>query len=353
MNTESLSKKTVKVISQKIEMDWFHPYKNSSTSKSIGSGFFINDKGYILTCSHVVQNAKSIFIEIPNLGDEKIEVKLVNLCPDLDLALLKTVSYKNTDFYNLHNNEYIYSIKPGCDVYAIGFPLGQDNLKYTKGIISGRQHALIQTDTPINPGNSGGPLLLDGKVIGINTSGIMLANNIGYATPISYFYLIKDLLFKKKTEIIKRPFLGLSIQNSNQSLIDISQSHCKSGVYVKHVFKKSPIESSGIKKGDILCKINDIEIDNFGLFNKEWFNEKMRFEDILKTIKNNDFIDIEYSRKAKKYKKKFKYSNFDLIINTKVPLYEKTEIDYEVFSGMIIMNLTNNHLQKIMDKIYY
>ena len=52
------------------------------------------------------------------------------------------------------------------------FPLGQENLKYTKGIISGRQKSSIQTDTPINPGNSGGPLLLDGKVIGINSSHI-------------------------------------------------------------------------------------------------------------------------------------------------------------------------------------
>ena len=70
-------------------------------------------------------------------------------------------------------------IKPGGDVYAIGFPLGQDNIKYTKGIIS-RQHTLIQTDTSINPGNSGGPLLLDGKVIGINTSGVVFANLLIY-----------------------------------------------------------------------------------------------------------------------------------------------------------------------------
>ena len=74
METNTLALKTVKVISQKIIPDWIHPYKNAKTSKSIGSGFFIDNEGHILTCSHVVDDAMKIFIEIPNHGDEKIEV---------------------------------------------------------------------------------------------------------------------------------------------------------------------------------------------------------------------------------------------------------------------------------------
>ena len=74
MNTSQFAKKTVKVISQKIELDWIHPYKNKDTKKSIGSGFFIDKKGHILTCSHVIQNSKKIYIEIPHEGDRKIEV---------------------------------------------------------------------------------------------------------------------------------------------------------------------------------------------------------------------------------------------------------------------------------------
>tara|TARA_A100001015_G_scaffold310569_1_gene412234 strand:+ start:38 stop:523 length:486 start_codon:yes stop_codon:yes gene_type:complete len=161
MNTSTLSKKTVKVISQRIEIDWIHPYKNSNTKSSIGSGFFIDNKGHIITCSHVIENSKKVFIEIPFEGDEKKEVRVIGLCPDLDIALLKTIDYVNEEYYELHSREEIYTIKPGSEVYAIGFPLGQDNLKFTKGIISGRQKSLIQTDTPINPGNSGGPLLLE------------------------------------------------------------------------------------------------------------------------------------------------------------------------------------------------
>jgi len=355
INTQSLSKKTVKILSQKISLDWIHPYQNLDTSKSIGTGFFINDKGYILTCSHVIDHAKKIFVQIPNYGQDKIEVDIIGLCPDLDLALLKTKDFKNEDYYELHDQNTIYEIKPGSDVYAIGFPLGQDNIKYTKGIISGREDTFIQTDTPINRGNSGGPLLLDNKVIGINTAGILFANNVGYATPIAYYYLIKDLLnkseYNKNEKMIKRPFLGLSYQNTNQALLDVKTCKCQNGIYVKEVFKGSPIEKSGLKKGDIICSINDIKIDNFGLFEKEWFNEKMKLDDILKMIKNNENMKIQYWRGSKLFTKYFNYKNYELVINKKYELYEKDPVDYEVFGGFIVMEMTDNHLEKIMDTI--
>lgn len=351
MDTNELALKTVKVISQKIIPDWIHPYKNSRTSKSIGSGFFIDNEGHILTCSHVIDDAMKIFIEIPNQGDEKIEVEVLGLCPDLDIALLKTKKYKNEHYYELHESEYVYEINQGTDVMAIGFPLGQDNIKYTKGIISGRQYGLIQTDTPINPGNSGGPLILDNKVIGINSSGIRFVNNIGYATPISYYFLIKNLLFGNKEKLIRRPFLGLSYQNSNKPLLDLNNCKCESGIYVRKVFKGSPIEKSGIKQNDIICSFNGVKVDNFGLLEKEWFNEKMKIDDILKMVKNNQEVDIEYWRGKKLYKKKFKYEPYQLTINLKFPLYDKYEFNYEVFGGFIIAELTLNHLNVIINKI--
>jgi S1-C subfamily serine protease len=349
MNTNDLSKKTVKIISQKIENDWIYPYKNNSNNTSIGSGFFIDNNGHILTNSHVVINSNKIFIEIPNNGKEKIEVKVVKLCPELDIALLKTLQFQNEAYYELHPNNYIYDMEVGKDVYAIGFPLGQENLKITKGIISGRQFSLIQTDTPINPGNSGGPLLYNDKVIGINTKKINDASNIGYATPINYYYLIKELFTQKNNiSIIKLPFLGLSYQNSTKELNFINNSNCNSGIIVQNIFKNSPISNSNIKKGDIISSFNDIEIDNYGYFNKIWFNEKMNIYDILLTIKNNSMINIEYWRNNKLYKKKFKFTNYELSIKTKYPLYETKKIDYEIFGGFIVMELTNNHIVQIL-----
>ena len=353
METNKLALKTVKVISQKINPDWIHPYKNKNTSKSIGSGFFIDMEGHILTCAHVIDEAVKIFVEIPNQGDEKIEVEVLGLCPDMDIALLKTKNYKNKDFYQLHEENHIYDIEPGEDAIAIGFPLGQDNIKYTKGIISGRQFGKVQTDTPINPGNSGGPLLLGDKVIGINSSGFMMANNIGYAIPISYFYLLKDELFSKKNKLIRRPFLGLSYQNSNKPLLDINNCKCESGIYVKTVFKGSPIQKCGLKEGDIICSFGGLKVDNFGLLEKEWFNEKMKIDDFLRRIPNNGNIKLEYWRGKKLFKKNFKYSPFELTINTKFPLYETYENKYEVLGGMVISELTVNHLQTIISKLLF
>jgi S1-C subfamily serine protease len=352
MNTLELSKKTVKVISQKINYDWIHPYKNKTTTQGIGSGFFINDKGYILTCSHVIEHSDKVYIEIPYLGEEKLEVNVVGLCPDLDIALLKTIDYKNEDYYELHNRTHIYTMKPGEDVYAVGFPLGQDNLKFTKGIISGRHFSKIQTDTPINPGNSGGPLLLDDKVLGINASHIAKATNIGYAIPISYFYLIEELLFDTKQKLIKRPYFGISFQNSNQALLDTKKCKCKSGILVKNVFKKAPIAKTGIKNGDIICSINDIEVDNFGLFDIKWFNEKMRLPDITKTIKLNESVNIKYWRGNKLFNKNFKYGYCEYEIDDLYPQFEETNIEYEVFGGMIVMELTNNHLDVITEGFF-
>ena len=137
MNDKDYSKKTAKIISQKIQIDWTHPYKNKKEVKSIGTGFFIDNKGHLLTNNHVIVDSKKIYIEIPYLGSKKIEVKVINLCPKLDIALLKTVDFLNEEYYELHNEKYMYNMDIGCDVFAIGFPLGQDNIKITPILDSG------------------------------------------------------------------------------------------------------------------------------------------------------------------------------------------------------------------------
>lgn len=336
----TFSKKTVKIIAQEIKLNHIFPFKNKETSSSVGSGFFIDDKGHILTCSHVIEHSKSILVEIPHLGDKKIEVVVLGLCPEFDLAVLKTVNYIPKDYYDLHKKEFIYSVKPSSEVYAVGFPLAQKNLKFTRGIISGREDGLIQTDAPINPGNSGGPLMFNDKVIGINTSGIDDANNIGYATPISYFFLIKNELFKKNN-LIKVPIIGVLYQNTTDSMTNVN------GVYIKHVFRRSVINKTGIQVGDILTHINSYKIDNFGLINKEWFNEKMNIEDYIKTIPFGTKITIIFKRKETTFKKTFQFKADVpcLSIVEKYPIWEKKPIDFEVFAGMVVMQLNYNHFK--------
>ena len=150
--------------------------------RSIGSGFFIDKRGYIITNYHVIESEVNpeyegysrLYIKKPDYAGTKIPAKVIGWDPVFDIALLKTEL--KTDYVFSINNEDNY--RPGENIYAIGSPGGLDNT-ITSGIISasGRRFLPIgdslQVDVPINPGNSGGPLVnSSGEMIGIVFAGI-------------------------------------------------------------------------------------------------------------------------------------------------------------------------------------
>ena len=161
-----------------------------------------------MTCSHCVENTNKIYIEIPYEGLKRYEAHILKICPEHDIAILKTNSYKNKYFLNLLPFDKFYDIEIGKNVKAIGFPLGLTNLKITDGVISGRNDGKIQTTAPLNPGNSGGPLMCGDYVIGINSSIIKDSSNIGFAIPILYYHIIN----KYKQKLIKIPQIPLNTQ---------------------------------------------------------------------------------------------------------------------------------------------
>lgn len=336
----------VRITAQNIEINWLQPYKNDDSKTSVGSGFFIEKDGYILTCSHLVLDSKKIFFEIPFEGREKYEAKLVYVCPDYDIALLKSINYKPKRVLQLVNENKMYSINSGEEVYAIGFPLGQNNLKISKGVISGRQKGLIQTSAPLNPGNSGGPLLYKNKVIGINISKVTFASNVGYAAPISHYYVI-DGYRKKEKQLVIRPNIGFEYVYTNSSYFKYKNIKKCNGVLLTHVFKNSPAWNCGIRKGDILCKINGINIDKNGLIDRRWFNEKMTLLDLFNTFKIGDSINIEHISDNKLKKSKLVMCEYQPKISNKYPLLEK--IKYEVFGGIIVAELNLNNLETILN----
>ena len=115
----------------------------------------------------------------------------------LNTVFLKTLKYKPKKILKLgHSN----IVNVGDAVHAVGYPLGLDNLKITKGVLSGRQFGKLQMDTPISGGNSGGPLMYKNKVVGICASSLVgtQAQNINFAVPIELFHNIKDRLLKDK-----------------------------------------------------------------------------------------------------------------------------------------------------------
>ena len=84
----------VKIIADTIDYDWFSPYKIKGSNQSHGSGFFIDEYGHILTCAHVIENSIKIYIIISDEGQKPIEVNVINICFDRDIALFKIIDKK-------------------------------------------------------------------------------------------------------------------------------------------------------------------------------------------------------------------------------------------------------------------
>lgn len=150
----------------------------------LGSGFFINPEGFIVTNFHVIEKSQRVFVKI---YDEQIHpVEVLHMNADLDIAILY-VSLINLPTLRLGNSN---NIKDGEDIIAIGAPMGLD-YSVTSGIIGNpsriiNEKSYIQISVPIFPGNSGGPLINDnGEVIGVNTFMLEDTQGIGFAIPIN------------------------------------------------------------------------------------------------------------------------------------------------------------------------
>jgi serine protease Do len=167
-----------------------------STPGDMGSGFFINEQGYLITNYHVIEKETKLEVTVfqkQKNGFEKKKfknVKIVAINPFVDLALLKVEDLKDTSikFAYLGN---INHIRVGEKVFAIGNPLGLERT-VTDGVISTKNRAFeglvyIQTNADINPGNSGGPLFnLAGEVIGVTNMGYIFYGGLGFAIPVDY-----------------------------------------------------------------------------------------------------------------------------------------------------------------------
>ena len=195
--------------------------KNVQPAKGIGTGFFFDAQGYILTNAHVVSDAQSLEVTL-NAAKKPLPAKLIGIDRDLDVAVIKVELSQKLPYLVLGDSE---RTRIGDFVIAIGNPYGLDHT-VTQGIISAKGRPLnasdnlgrdlqfyenmIQTDAAINPGNSGGPLLnLKGEVIGINTLVNAEGQGLGFAIPInSVKEILNELMTKGK---VSRPWIGVQM----------------------------------------------------------------------------------------------------------------------------------------------
>ena len=270
---------------------------NVAEKWGMGTGIIVTRNGYVLTNQHLAQNVGAKLVVTLNDGKET-QGKVVWNEPNIDLAIIK-IDEKNLKAATLGNSANSYV---GDDVIAIGNPLGVEfQGTTTKGIISGINRAftfkenneevfmsgLIQTDASINPGNSGGPLInTDGEVIGINTVKLSDAEGIGFAVPIN---IVKPIIEKlEKTDNFDEAYLG--IYALDREMIPYMDSSIKldSGIYLTKVDKYGPCGKAGLKVGDIITSIDNIEVDRMVELREYIYSKEPEDAVTLKVVDGNE-----------------------------------------------------------------
>lgn len=237
------------------------------TPAGIGTGFFFDESGYILTNQHVIADSDEIEVTVQGY-DKPLKAKLLGSSYDLDLAVLKVEGTKAFPTLALGSSD---DINIGDWVVAIGNPYGFDHT-VTTGILSAKERPidipdengtrqykhLLQTDASINPGNSGGPLLnLQGEVVGINTAVSSQAQGIGFAIPTSTIKEVVDSL-KNNQEIPKAPvpFIGIELANLTDQYAKQLGLDSTDGVLVTGVYYKSPAYMADVRQYDVITGVD-------------------------------------------------------------------------------------------------
>jgi Do/DeqQ family serine protease len=272
--------------------------------RASGSGVIISDDGYIVTNNHVVDNADEINVTLSNKKTYK--AKVIGTDPSFDLSVIK-IEAAGLPFLIYGNSD---DVKIGQWVLAIGYPLNLETT-VTAGIISAKARTLglnrdrngdtktgvesfLQTDAAVNMGNSGGALInTDGKLIGVNSA---IASPTGYYS--GYSYAIPVNIVKKvvddliKFGSVQRGFLGVSFLNAS----DLSDEDKKragvpagtDGIYVSDVPTDGGAYAAGIRKGDVLRKINGTEISSGA-----------EMQGLISRYKPGDKLPVTYVRNGK------------------------------------------------------
>jgi len=237
----------------------------SSIGNSIGSGCII-EGGRILTNAHVVTNAT--FIEVLKNGDtKKYQAKVISICHDCDLALLKVQDQHFFDGTKPLTIDGLPKLEEKVAVY--GYPEGGETLSITQGVVSRiehqvyvhslQRHLAIQIDAAVNPGNSGGPVIAHGKLVGIVMQMRKSAQNIGYIIPTTEIkHYLQDI---RDGHVDGYPTLGIVAQKMENPTIEQMYKLPQKGVglLVDYVIPSSPSEGK-LKENDVILAIDGYKV---------------------------------------------------------------------------------------------
>lgn len=328
----------VQILVQQTEIDLDHPLNIFKNVQSSGTGFLIS-KDEILTCFHVVRDSLNIKIK---LNDIERPATIKYVFPDDDLAVLNF----NNDLKDYNVLDYkIVTSKKNSEVTTVGFPYSSKTVIITKGIISGYQDSVIQTDSPLNSGNSGGPIIEGDKYIGVNQSKMAGdASNIGFSIPIFRFLIYWKLNKDKLQKINLKPNLLFKYQQIKQ------KEYFKfDGVIVTKIHSLSPLNKAGIQIGDIITEIDGSVINNEGYLKFEFFPEKIELNDIYLWFIPDDIINVKYYSMKDKMMKTTKIKFENVVTNLPYYYHGLTEPYYYENNGLILSIVTQYHCERFKE----
>lgn len=269
--------------------------EDGTTSLGLGTGVIISENGYILSNQHVTGGKYSnCYVTLEN--GKSYNANVVWSDSNIDLSISK-INVKGLPYAKFGDSD---TIRVGERVYAIGNPIGYEFQRtVTSGIISAVNRTikieeenkisymedLIQTDATINPGNSGGPLInVEGNIIGINSVKITSAEGIGFAVPIN---LVKPILEKfMQTGKFEEALLGVFAYDREVIPYMKSGISFEKGIYVEQISVDSPASKSSIKVGDIILKIDNLELNKMCDL-REYIYTKSPGDEVKLTINRN------------------------------------------------------------------
>ncbi len=263
-----------------------------------GSGFIFTPDGFILTNSHVVHNAATVEVTLPD--GRRYQAYIIGDDPDTDLAVIR-IHAPNLIAAPLGDSK---SVKVGQLVIAIGNPYGFQ-YSVTAGVVSALGRSLramsgrlidnvIQTDAALNPGNSGGPLVtFRGEVIGVNTAMIISAQGICFAIAINTAKFVAASLIKEGK--IRRSYIGIGGQNVplHRRIVRFHNLPVESGVMIVSIETNSPATMAGLREGDVIVAFGSQSVAGIDELHKLLTQEKVGVSFPITVIRRAEKIILD------------------------------------------------------------
>jgi serine protease Do len=332
-------------------MEFFYGYRGGQQHEQIGtgSGVIISEDGYIVTNNHVVKDASDLEVTLNNRKVYK--AKVIGTDSKMDIALLKIDADEKLPYTSFANSD---NVKVGEWVLAVGNPYNL-NSTVTAGIVSAKARSIgensiqsfIQTDAAVNPGNSGGALVnTNGELIGINT---MISSMTG--SYVGYSFAVPSNVTKKIIEDImefgnvQRGILGIEGGELNAAASKELGISDTDGFYVNRVTKGSGAEKSGLKKGDIIVKLDNTGVTSYA-----------DIQNVLNTKRPNDKVNVTFKRNGKLLAVPVALSKNDTF-STEIKGLQLENIDatdkrnFGISYGVRISEVKNDRLQQYADEL--